>query len=734
MEELTCKVDRVVFFNEETNFYITKCHHNKKLLTIKGTFPGVSLCPGLKVKFSGMRQECHAKYGEQYLASACDIILENGKRGVTAYFASRVPGVGTITAARLYDEFGDDLPRVLEETPEKLFELEFLNDTRARSILSEWRRSSEVMTTSMFLLGLGLNAYQAKSVYRKFGADAMEIVKDDPYVLDSCESIGFHTADIAARALGIGVDDTRRVRAIVVFILKELAKSDGHMFVTSDHIKSKVGWFMKKHSIMSFSHGDYMSDAIFYPCLVELEKDGVIKIDRNNIYLMHNWISESRSARYIADIIESGPYSFDNLADTLARFEKEHKLALSDEQREAFMMLEGHRICIVSGFPGTGKTLLVSAFTYLFEENNMYYELLSPTGIAAKRLSKVTGKSASTIHRALGYQPDGTWEFCGNNKFRVDAVVLDEASMVSGSVFYHLMDALPKNVIIIIVGDSAQLPSVGAGHILNNLMRSERVPSVFLTHIFRQENKSDIVSVAHAILTDSPIDTGFNDKSEFIFLPFNLDEVVGEICKLTSALKERKANFQVMAPIYDGELGVNNLNTQLREVLNTKRSPDKNAKLNHGSCDLYEGDRIMVVANDYDKMIYNGDVGKVKRISIRDNKVDVIVFDWFDGNRYLNQFFTFSLEEARRLLKVAFACSIHKCQGQEYDYVILPMTTQYRSMLCKNLIYTAITRARKKVFLFGDPVAFMRGVKSNREVNRNSNLIDLIEEYCDVGN
>jgi exodeoxyribonuclease V alpha subunit len=358
---------------------------------------------------------------------------------------------------------------------------------------------------------------------------------------------------------------------------------------------------------------------------------------------------------------------------------------------------------------------------------------MSPTGIAAKRLSQVTGKPASTIHRALGYKTDGTWEFNASNKFQVSAVICDEASMLDIQVFYRLVSALPDNVILIFVGDSAQLPSVGAGYVLKHMTKCNSVPHVSLTRIYRQDKKSDIITVAHSMLKGEPINTEFNRNSEFIFLRYQKQQVVEEICKLVTLMKNKESNFQVIAPMYDGELGVNNLNIKLREVLNPEFISGKAAEIASGSVNFYEGDRVMITKNDYDRMVFNGDVGKIQRISIRNDEVEVKIFEWFDQEssipKFTDKVFKFKVEEVRTKLRVAYACSVHRCQGNEFDYVILPMTMQYGIMLYTNLVYTAITRAKKKVFVIGDHNAFVHAVSNNREIVRNSDLSGLITNF-----
>jgi len=264
-------------------------------------------------------------------------------------------------------------------------------------------------------------------------------------------------------------------------------------------------------------------------------------------------------------------------------------------------------------------------------------------------------------------------------------------------------------------------------------MRCPDVPHVALTRIYRQEKTSDIVSVAHSILRGDSVNTSFNKDSEFVFLTYPKDQVVAEISKMSSMLKAKDKNFQVIAPMYDGDLGVNNLNRTLRDVLNPDFSSGKAAKLKSGSVDLYEGDRVMVIRNDYDRMIFNGEVGKIQRISVKQDEVEVKIFDWFDHEsvvpRYVDKVFTFKVEEARNVLKVAYACTAHKVQGQEFDYVLMPMTMQYGIMLYRNLVYTALTRAKKKVFVFGDPKAFSYSIMNDRETVRNSRLKELVHEF-----
>ncbi len=730
METVTAKISGIRFQNRATGFYVlvTTPDGGGQSVTVRGTFPGVGLSVGLKATFTGSFEE-HSTYGRQLAATSCQVIPEKGRNGVVAYLTTHVQSIGPVTAAKLYDALGDDLLRVMESEPDKLRSLDFLTSKQVDAIVKEWSEASEVRNSTIYLSGLGLTSSQIRSVYTKLGAKTREIVAADPYKLYECPGVGFASSDSVARRLGVGVDDPRRIQAMIMFVLDELAASDGHMYASSKQILAYVaGRMFRRHSLDAFSHGDFMSDSHFYAGLTALVSSGHVVSDSDRIYLAQNFANENGAASCLAKMLVQPPRAMGDIGAILADFELKKGIDLSDDQRRAFRMLERSRVSVITGFPGTGKTTMISAFVHLFETTNMHFVLMSPTGIAAKRLSQVTGKPASTIHRALGFKKDGTWEFNPANKFHVDAVIVDEMSMVDASILNKLVSSLPETTILVMIGDPRQLPSVGAGYVLHSLMSCPDVPHVSLTRIYRQHGKSDIVSVAHAILRGETIDTSFNKDSEFVFLQYPQEQVADEIMKLASAMKARNMNFQVIAPMYDGELGVNSLNRDLRDVLNPDYANKKASHVKIGDAEIYEGDRVMIVKNDYDRMVYNGETGKVHRINLKDDAVEVKVFNWFDAetSTYCDKIVSYKIEEARQMLRVAYACTAHKVQGQEFDYVVLPMTMQYGIMLYRNLVYTAVTRAKKKVFVLGDHRAFATAVRNDRETIRNSNLNELV--------
>jgi exodeoxyribonuclease V alpha subunit len=737
METLEASVTDIKF-SSNNGFHVLVCTGpDKKTQRVVVTFPGLTVSKGMKIRFKG-KTETHATYGLQFTAMSAEVIPEKGKMGVVSYLSGYVKSIGPITASRLYDLFGDSLLDILNKNPELIRDAPFLSEKQAEAIINEWRTASASRNTSIFLSDLGLTSSQIKQVLTEFGGEAKSKIQENPYCLMEVSGIGFSTADKVGRALNCGVDDIRRVDAIFLGALQDLCFNDGNTYAIPKQIQDYIsGKFFKRNKVEAFSHGDFISDSQYYGSFKRLKTLGSISVDDSDrIYIPSLHLAEYGVANRLAESLAQSPYGFPNIEESISEYQKNNNITFSDDQLSAFRQLESSRVLAVTGFPGTGKTTLISAFVHLFESNKLTYSLLSPTGIAAKRLSQVTGRPASTIHRALGYKSDDSWEFHSGNKYHVDAVIVDEMSMVDIQTMFRLVDCLDKKTILVFVGDSAQLPSVGPGHVLNNLIESRKFPSVSLSRIYRQGKTSDIILTAHNILNGHGVDVAFKPDSEFCVLPMNQDEVVSEVTKLSTKLKQLNKNFQVISPMYDGDLGVNNMNSELRSFLNPDAIIKKSPHVKSGTTDLYEGDRVMIIKNDYERGVYNGDTGKITRIDIKADTVEVKVFDWFDPTsnvqKYVDKIITYKVEEARSNLKVAYACTAHKVQGQEFDYVIMPMTMSYGIMLYKNLVYTAITRAKKKVFIMGDKNAFLAAVSNTRETQRNSNLASLIDSGADL--
>lgn len=733
MITIKAKIAGVIFSSPSSGFHVLKSespdlNSDEK---ITGTFPGMTFTKGATYSFTGERG-IHKTYGRQFVATTASLIPDRTKLGLITYLSNSVTSIGPITASKIYDRFGDGLLDMLNSHDFSFLDgCDFLSDKQKESIKEEWKANDVKRGGSILLADLGFNARQIKSILTVFGADISEIIKTNPYKLCGAPSVSFSSVDSLALNRGGSPDSILRLKAIVLWSIKEICSSEGHMYVTSNQLKHHISKrFFKKHSVVPFTHGDEVSDSVYYQALVDLTNESQIHIDGESIYSIKSWEAEHNISLNVKQFLLSSPKEWGDTNKTLDEFEKNTGFTLAPEQRDAYNLITKSNLFVITGYPGTGKTTLISSFVYLCDVKNLSYTLMSPTGIAAKRLSQVTGKPASTIHRALGYKIDGTWEFNAGNKFYSDVVIVDEMSMVDSDVFEHLISSLHPNTTLIMLGDVAQLPSVGAGYVLNELVNSNFVPSINLTKIYRQGRTSDIITVAHDILNGSDLNLTFNKDSEFVCLHMPKENVASEVCKLASRLKASDKKFQVISPMYDGDLGVNSLNVRLREVLNTgfdKSSPH----IRSGASEIYEGDRVMFIKNDYDMMVFNGDVGKVSRIDIKADEIDIKVFDWFDpassSTGVTDKTVTYTIEEAKQNLKTAYACTAHKVQGQEFDYVLMPMSMEFNVMLYRNLVYTAITRAKKKVFLFGDLGAFSVAVSNIKDSTRNSNLAKLVD-------
>jgi exodeoxyribonuclease V alpha subunit len=416
-----------------------------------------------------------------------------------------------------------------------------------------------------------------------------------------------------------------------------------------------------------------------------------------------------------------------NAEDFLESYQGSHRITLSEMQKDAIHKVITNKVLVLTGLPGTGKTSVVRAIVALFNQLGLNYSLMAPTGIAAKRLASVTGHEASTIHRAFGY--DGTeWRYNESCKYSVNAVVIDEFSMVGQELFHQILGALEPSTILVLVGDDAQLPSVSPGNVLRELIKCPEVPTVRLTQIFRQVEASGIVQNAHRINAGNDLQVTNDDDSDFRFIPL-VDETRAAqlIVQMAAKLKSRDANFQVLSPKYEGTLGVNNLNNLLHEELNPPATGKKEITLEGQR--YREGDRLMVVKNDYQKGIYNGDMGKLTKIC-RD---ELILHIHGSGGGGVDLVVPIPRDEVSSKLKLAYAITVHRVQGSEFDTIILPMVRNHGRMLQRNLFYTAVTRARKKVWLLGDRSAITKAIQNDQVVQRGTALAKAITEAAHIG-
>jgi exodeoxyribonuclease V alpha subunit len=452
-----------------------------------------------------------------------------------------------------------------------------------------------------------------------------------------------------------------------------------------------------------------------------LAAEGAVVVDGEAVYLPEYFRYEREAATMLAEFLTPVQLEVEPLA-FLDEYERSHRIDLSNAQKEAVEKLLTSRVLVLTGLPGTGKTTVVKTFVNLFQAAGLSFRQMAPTGIAAKRMASVTGKESATIHRTFGYDGE-TWAFNRANKYTIDAVIIDEMSMVDIELFFRILDALHPSTILVFVGDDAQLPSVGPGNVLRELLACPAIPNVRLTQIFRQSAKGGIVTNSHRINGGESLDLDEKDPtSEFRFIPLENEEKAAHlIVEMAAKLKARDANFQVLSPKYEGSVGVDALNTQMRDKLNPAVGQPEWAA---GDFSLREGDRVMVVKNDYQLGIYNGDMAKVNSFSREDVVIKIHGIGPMDVDTYVRV----PKSEAPYKLCLAYAVTVHKSQGSEWETVILPIARTQRRMLQRNLLYTAVTRAKKKLWLIGHADAVGRAIANDMVVQRNTMLARAIAE------
>jgi len=586
------------------------------------------------------------------------------------------------------------------------------SETVERSLLG-WERALAQRDLSLLLNAGGLSISDIQAVMAQFGGDASKIVAENPFRL--MEIMGFSYAKVDKLALHLGVDpkDPRRVQGSVLWALQE-ASTQGHLYLKRIELGNLIGDLTQKSAIYPLPLGNDAGKAYNDAVVGLLRQKAAVLDPEAGLYLPTLHMYERQSASILAELLKNSKID-EAIVPSLESYERANKIQLSAAQRQAVELLAKHQVLVITGLPGTGKTTVLRAIVRVLEDAKIRFALMAPTGIAAKRLSAVTGHAASTIHRALKYDGEA-WGHHSNNRYLVDAVVLDEASMMDQELFYRLLSSLRPETRLVLVGDDAQLPSVGPGNVLRELLDCEQVPHVRLTEIFRQSVKGEIVGNSHRINSGKLPDLSTQAKeSEFRFVRLSDEErIVDLIVEMAVKLKARNANFQVLSPKYDGTVGVNNLNERLRDALNPEGPMEWVRKAQR----FRQGDRLMVVANDYELGVYNGDVGKLSHIG----REDLIVRIHGVGENAMDTEVIFKHSTAEDKLRLAYAITAHKSQGSEFDTIIMPIVKSQGWMLQRNLLYTAVTRARKRVWLIGEEIAVQKAVENNKVVRRNTAL------------
>ncbi len=699
--EIKGTVARVAFCNPENGYTVVKIEeHSGVISTAIGTLPEVA--EGVDLVLRG-RWTTHPRFGKQFQIEEHEIIVPRTEEGIAAYLGSGlIKNVGPVLARLIVRHFGPDTLRVLDEEPGRLTEVSGIGEGRAEAIVESWRvhRSLGQLMTSLHQYGI--SARMAVRVHQAFGPDALAVLRHNPYRLTEIRGIGFKRADRVARSMGVKADAPERIEAGLLHVLGEQARA-GHVYVPRCSLEREAVDALGR--VVAAHLGG---------ALQRLTRARRVKVERDRVYLASLWEAETEVAKRITELSRT-PGS---IGDVRTVKVGANGIELSPEQRDAVVLALGNKVTVLTGGPGTGKTVTMKAVVRALEELRCQYELCSPTGRAAKRLSETTGRYAQTVHRMLGYNPEQGFHFDSTNPLPVDFVVVDEASMLDTQLAAHLLAALPASAHVLFVGDVNQLPSVGAGNVLGDVIASGRVAVARLTTVFRQAADSGIVVNAHRVNEGQfPIcNDGFGD---FFFFtkddPRKAADVLVDVVanRIPSKFGLGLGDIQVLAPMYKGDCGITNLNVRLQEALNPAAPRKMERKLAQKV--FREGDRVMQTRNNYEKDVFNGDVGTLARVDPSGQKMSVRM----NGARV-----EYSFREAADELVHAYAMSVHKSQGSEYPAVVVPVSTQHYVMLQRNLLYTAITRARQLVVLVGTRKAVGIAVGNAEVRERHSGLCE----------
>jgi exodeoxyribonuclease V alpha subunit len=703
-------LERISYHNEENDFVVAKLREKEKkeLTTIVGNLPGIN--PGESLKLTG-KWVHNKRFGEQFQVETFEVTVPATLLGIQKYLASGlIKGIGSIMSERIVEKFGLHTLEVIEKKPERLSEVEGIGPKRISMIIKAWVEHKEIKEIMIFLQGHGVSAAYSAKIYKQYGDQSIETVRENPYRLaHDIYGVGFITADKIAQNLGIDRNSLIRARAGLIYVLNRLTE-EGHVYYPESQLIHKAKEILSvDEEIIILAVKELSKEKELF--LEDLDPDGNLKA----VYLAPFHVAETGVAQMLMNLKES-PSNIRPIHPEKAIEWVQQKLniELARRQEEAILLAATSKVLIITGGPGTGKTTLITAILRIFQQLKLRILLAAPTGRAAKRMNEATGWEAKTIHRLLEYSPHrGGFKKDQDDPLEADVVIIDETSMVDTLLMYHLLKAIPSHVHLILVGDVDQLPSVGPGNVLKDIIRSGRFTVVRLTEIFRQAQESMIVVNAHKVNQGQlPVlkEIDKPEKTDFQFIQEeDPEKILQNILDLCSETIPRQFRFhplreiQVLAPMHKGIIGVANLNIELQKRLNPGQPG-----ITHGAWNFRLGDKVMQIVNNYDKDVFNGDIGWISKIDPEEREVVIE----FDGRPVPYDYS--DLDE----VVLAYAVSVHKSQGSEYPVVILPVVTQHYMLLQRNLIYTGITRAKKLVIMIGTKKALAIAIRNNKPQRR----------------
>lgn len=742
-ETVTGYIDHVIFRNDDNGYtvMVLKGMEEEQELTCVGTFPAIT--QGASIEATG-NYITHPVYGKQFQISSYTEKMPEDALAMERYLGSgAIKGIGAALAARIVRRFGNDTMRIVEEEPERLAEIKGISEKKALEIAEQMTEKADMRRAMVFLQKYGISLNLGAKIYQKYGQSVYGVLQENPYRLaEDISGVGFRIADEIASRIGIHTDSDYRIRSGMLYTLLQ-ASGEGHIYLPKEELFSRASRLLGVD--VSYMEKHLMDMVVDRKLILKETEEGIVVYPTQYYYL------ELNSAKMLCELNILCPEDEQMMKKRISRIEKETGTELDEMQKQAVASAAQHGLFILTGGPGTGKTTTINAIIRYFEEEGAELRLAAPTGRAAKRMTEATGYEAQTIHRLLELNglPEGEQEgravhFDRNseNPLEADVIIIDEMSMVDISLMYSLLLAVTAGTRLILVGDENQLPSVGPGNVLRDIIRSGCFPVVELKKIFRQASESDIVVNAHKINRGEQV-TINNKSRDFFFLKrYDADIIIRVVIaliqeKLPRYVDAKPYEIQVLTPMRKGLLGVERLNQILQRYLNP---PDEKKKEKEMGQRLFrEGDKVMQVKNNYqleweilgrykipvDKGVgvFNGDTGIMTEIN---EFAETATVEFEDGRQA--QYSFKQLEE----LELAYAVTIHKSQGSEYPAVILPILSGPRMLMNRNLLYTAVTRARKCVTVVGSENTFAEMIRNEKQQQRYSSLDKRIRELDEL--
>ncbi len=709
MIKLRCVIEHITYQNEKNGWSVMKVKVKgyDNLVTLTGSLLDVPVGSVLLVDGDW---RVDPKYGQQFVAQSWTEVMPATLYGIEKYLGSGlVKGIGPAYAKAIVSRFGLETIDVIENDIERLLEVPRLGKKRMEKIRDSWEKQKDIKEVMVFLQGHGVSTAFAAKIYRKYEKESIAKVKENPYQLaDDIWGIGFKTADSIASKMGYEKNDPRRCRSGILYALNELAE-EGHVYAEPEQLVEAATKLLEAE------------ETPVRQALASMMEAKDVIADNDVVYLPPFYHAENGSAKRLQSLLADTSLSNSDIAaEPEAEYGvKSGGIVYDEVQQAAIQQALDSKVMVLTGGPGTGKTTTTQGIIAAFKARQMSILLAAPTGRAAKRMTEATGMEAKTIHRLLEYNPMDGYKRNDENPLEGDALIVDECSMIDILLFYNLMKAIPSNMRLIFVGDIDQLPSVGAGNVLRDIIDSQQIPVVRLTRIFRQAQSSRIVMNAHAINAGKFPNIKNGLDTDFFFInQEDADEMVKLIIGLVRDRLPKKYGYppkeiQVLTPMQRGTVGAGNLNIELQNALNPT-----GPSLARGGYTFRQGDKVMQIRNNYDKNVFNGDIGYITAVDTNERTLTVT----FDSRPI-----EYDITELDEIV-LAYAVTIHKSQGSEFPIVVMPVTMKHFVMLQRNLIYTGITRAKKICVLVGTTKALAYAIKQNTVSKRNTKLKERLNE------